>query len=77
MKKSEEVSVGPLNSSWGQVQREWMMLMTRPWVEACKERGPVHTRRVTTWKRRGRWAATRWDVGEMWVGVGAMWVGCG
>lgn len=41
----------PLKWSCEQVQREWMMLMTSPWVEALRERGPVATSRVTTWKR--------------------------
>merc|ERR1719427_1465299 len=33
-----------------------MMLMTRPWVEARMETGPVHTRKVTMWKKVGQMA---------------------
>ena len=47
-------SNSPLKLSCEQVHREWMMLMTRPWVEARRERGPVDTSRVTTWNRNGR-----------------------
>ena len=35
-----------------------MMLMTRPWVEARSESGPVHTSSVTMWNRKGKWLAT-------------------
>lgn len=48
----------PLKLSCEQVHREWMMLITKPWVEALRDSGPVATSRVTTWNRYGRWAAT-------------------
>jgi len=44
----------PLKLSCEQVHSEWMMLMTRPWVEARSDSGPVATSSVTTWNRYGR-----------------------
>jgi len=48
----------PLNVSCEHVHNEWMMLMTRPCVDACSDRGPVQTSRVTMWNNIGRWDAT-------------------
>lgn len=48
----------PLKFSWEQVQSECMMLMTRPWVEAWSDRGPVQTNNVTTWNNSGKCVAT-------------------
>ena len=48
----------PLNCNCEHVHREWMILMTRPWVEARKESGPVQTNNVTIWNRNGKWLAT-------------------
>ena len=48
----------PAKCSCEQVQREWMMLMTRPCVEARRDSGPVETSNVTIWNRKGRWLAT-------------------
>jgi len=48
----------PLKEGMVQVHREWMMLMTRPWVEALILKDPEHTRNVTAWNKYGRWRAT-------------------
>lgn len=48
----------PLNLSCEHVQREWMMLMTSPWMEALRASGPVETSIVMMWNRAGRLLAT-------------------
>jgi hypothetical protein len=48
----------PLKFNCEHVHREWMMLMTRPWVEALRDSGPVHTSNVTMWNKNGKWLAT-------------------
>ena len=40
-------SHSPLNLIQEQVQRDWIMLITSPWIEARMVGGPVETRRVT------------------------------
>lgn len=48
----------PLNFIQEQVQSDWIMLITSPWIEARIVGGPVETRRVTRWNRYGIWLAT-------------------
>ena len=44
----------PPNCSCEHVHKEWMMLMTRPCVEARSDSGPVQTNNVTIWNRNGK-----------------------
>lgn len=48
----------PEKCSCEHVHNEWMMLMTRPCVEARKDNGPVDTNKVTMWNKNGKWLAT-------------------
>ena len=52
--EDDAVTDVPAKCSCEQVQREWMMLMTRPCVEARRDSGPVDTSSVTMWNRKGR-----------------------
>ena len=51
LKRSTEFLHLPGKVGLEHVQSECIVLMTRPWVEALIETGPVHTMNVAMWKR--------------------------
>lgn len=51
LKRQKSIKFLPPNEGLVQVQREWMILMTNPWIEALNDTGPVWTNNVTIWNK--------------------------